>query len=250
MRQEKYGIGTRHKTNEGYEIEIIEKLNNDKRKVRFENGYEAIIDHSNISRGNIKNPYHPSVFGVGYFGVGDYKCSANDKRTKEYIVWTSMFKRCYDGKSQEKNPTYKNVTVCKEWYNFQNFARWYEISCPRINNINFQLDKDLLQNDVENKTYSPDTCVFIPNGVNLFLANKRLSNTSGYTGVSWDKTKKKWIAQISLFEEGKYKNLGLFPTPKLASKAYQKARVEQSEKVKEYLRSLNYLPEHIIQLIK
>ena len=250
MKEEKFGVGTKHTTSEGCEIEIVGKINVLRRRVRFENGYEIVGDMSAIKKGNIKNPYHTSVCSVGFYGVGDYKAQINRKNTSEYEIWRSMLKRCYDEKCQQKFPTYKDTTVCEEWKNFQNFAKWYNENYPKIEGINFQLDKDLLQSDVENKIYSPETCVFIPNNVNIFLANKCTKNTSGYTGVSWYKTNKKWAAHINLFGEGKLKHLGYFFTPEEASQSYQQARAIEAEKVKYYLRGLNYLPEEIIQLVK
>ena len=248
--EEKYGVGKKFKTNEGYEIEIVEKLKGTKRKVRFENGYEVITYMHNIESGNIKNPYHSSVFRVGYFGVGNYRAQIKGKNTSEYNTWKHMLERCCDNKYQEKKPTYKGTTICSEWHNFQNFAKWYEENFPKIEGIKFSLDKDLLQEDVENKIYSPTTCVFLPQSVNSFLTNKHSDNTSSYTGVSWHRIGKKWVSNIRLFGEGKIKNLGLFTTPEDASEVYQQARAEQSEKVKSYLRELNYLPEEIINLIK
>ena len=249
-KEEKYGVGKRFITGEGYEIEIVEKLEKDKRKVRLESGHEIDVCIANIYSGTIKNPYHPSVYGVGYIGLGDYRTSINKKHTPEYLSWYSMLCRCYDDKLQEKYPTYKGVTICEEWLNFQNFAKWYTENLPKVEGVKFQLDKDLLQHRVENKIYSPSTCVFLPHNVNSFLTNKKSDNTSGCTGVSWDKARKKWTSQINLFGENKIKNIGFFPTPRLASEAYQQARLEQAEVAKDYLRSLNYLPEHIIQLIK
>lgn len=249
--KEKYGIGKRFTTNEGYEVEIVEKLENAKRRIKFENGYEIEVFVYPIRIGAIKNPYHPSSRGVGYLGVGEYKADINGKRTLEYSTWTSMLNRCYDEKYQEKCPTYKSVAVCKEWMNFQNFAKWYEDNYPKIEDIKFHLDKDLLQENIKNKIYSPDTCTFLPHNVNLFLDNKQSNNTSGYIGVSWFKRDKKWEAQINLFgEERKQKHLGLFTTPEQASESYQEARGIESEKVKNYLRSLNYLSEEVINLIK
>ena len=250
MKEEKYGIGTKHLTNEGYWVEVVEKLVGFKRKVRFENGYETINALQNIRAGGIKNPYHLSVFGAGCFGVGKYIAKIDGKNTSEYVVWVSMLKRCYDGKYQERQPTYIGVAICKEWLNFQNFAKWYKDTYPKIEGVKFDLDKDLMQEHTEDKIYSPQTCIFLPKSVNNFLANKYINNTSGHTGVSWNKHTKKWQAEIMVFGEGKKKNLGRFTNPKLASQAYQKARAEQSEKVKDYLRSLNYLPEDTIQLIK
>lgn len=250
MEKEKYGIGTKHTTNEGCLVEIVEKLEYPMRKVRFENGYEVDTSYSNIRYGKIKNPYHPSVCGVGYLGVGEYNTKIDGKRTPEYAVWQSMFHRCYDEKYQERQPTYRGVVVCQEWHNFQTFSKWYEENFPEIEGIKFQLDKDLLQENIKNKLYSPETCIFLPEKINTFLTNRQSDNTSGFVGVCWHKIGKKWHAQISLFGKRKQKHLGLFVNPEEASLAYQQARKVEAEKVKSYLRGLNYLPEEIIQLIK
>lgn len=247
---EKYGVGTKYMTNEGCWVEVIEKLDRFKRKVKFENGYEIISRCADIFKGKIKNPYHLSVYGVGCFGIGEYRAKIDGKQTPEYSTWTNMLKRCYDKKYQEKFPTYKNVAVCNEWLNFQNFAKWYENNYPKVYGVKFHIDKDLLQQDTENKIYSPETCVFIPYNVNAFLTNKHLNNTSGYTGVSWSKARKKWEAHISLFGESKRKNLGYFTTYEQAYETYQEARKMESEKVKDCLRGLNYLSEDIIQFVK
>jgi hypothetical protein len=48
------------------------------------------------------------------------------------------------------------------------------------------------------------------------------SNTSGYTGVSWNKQRNKWSAQIQF--DGKLRGLGFFDDPAEAAVAYQRAR--------------------------
>ena len=50
------------------------------------------------------------------------------------------------------------------------------------------------------------------------------NNTSGYTGVSWCKSKRKWRGTI--MHEGKRYHLGLFDTPEEAYAAYLKAKAE------------------------
>jgi len=49
----------------------------------------------------------------------------------------------------------------------------------------------------------------------------RHNNTSGYTGVSFDRKRQRWKAYISL--QGKRKHLGRFPTPIQAACAYNEA---------------------------
>jgi AP2 domain len=55
--------------------------------------------------------------------------------------------------------------------------------------------------------------------------SKRPDNTSGFTGVSWDKEAKKWSAQISIVR-GKYKKLGRFSTKEDAALAYAEAKAK------------------------
>ena len=53
---------------------------------------------------------------------------------------------------------------------------------------------------------------------NMQNTSKYLNNTSGFKGVSYDKSTRKWYASITL--NTVQKNLGRFPTPEEASAAY------------------------------
>lgn len=239
-----YSIGKIFPTNRCGDIKIIEKLNHPYRRVIFldDTNYECVVDCTNIRNGGVDNPYKPSVCGVGFLGEGEYKSSKNKKHFDNYKVWHDMIKRCYDEKNRHKYPTYKNVIVCDEWHNFQNFAKFYEENYPHhIKDVKFELDKDLKQEGVENKIYSPKTTVFLPKRVNSFLASV---NGNDYIGVSWKKKNKKWEVGIG----SRY--IGLFDDKEEARLEYLKARKMESEKQKDYLRSLNYLPEEIIELVR
>lgn len=50
---------------------------------------------------------------------------------------------------------------------------------------------------------------------------KKSNNTSGYKGVSWDKSFKKWASSINI--DGRRKKLGRFNDPVEAARAYDKA---------------------------
>ena len=52
---------------------------------------------------------------------------------------------------------------------------------------------------------------------------RRRDNASGYKGVSWDSTHKKWLAKIQV--DSKRYSLGAFTTPEEARQAYCKAAV-------------------------
>ena len=120
-------------------------------------GFELVTSSASIRRGQVKDYVLPSIFGVGYVGVGDYHPVESGKRSQAYECWFGMLKRCYDPNRTRKNKSYEGVTVCKEWHSFQAFAEWFS-----LNHINgMHIDKDIKQRDVKNKVYSPSTCVFI-----------------------------------------------------------------------------------------
>ena len=51
-----------------------------------------------FKKGEIKCPYEPRVYGVGYVGEGKYKTKENEKHTRVYRTWYDMLRRCYDEK--------------------------------------------------------------------------------------------------------------------------------------------------------
>src|SRR3546814_1707207 len=67
-------------------------------------------------------------------------------------------------------------------------------------------------------------------------ARRRRDNTSGVKGVTWNKARKKWVAQIQA--GGKRMSLGGFPTIDAADNAYQKAANKRSEEHTSELQSL------------
>lgn len=114
-----------------------------------------------VLMGNIKDTYIPSVQGVGYMGNGKYKSWSNNKPTKPYKTWVNMMERCYSEKYHNRYPTYRGCTVCSEWHNFQNFAKWFDEKYID----GYELDKDTKVDG--NNIYSPQTCVFISHKDNV-----------------------------------------------------------------------------------
>ena len=248
---EKFGVGKKFITKEGCDIEIVEKLDSSKRRIRFlEYNFEIIVSIQHLTIMNIRNPYRKSVYKNGYLGVGEYSSGNKNSHTPEYVVWKEVLRRCYDKDFKDKHPTYKNASVSKYWLNFQNFAKWYEDNYPKnIENVKFELDKDLLQQGVENKIYSPETCIFLPKKINSFLAKNKNNNTSGHTGVSWHKRDKLWSVKINDFISNKCIYLGSFLDINQAMLAYENARNLNVISAKNYLTHLNYLNEEVIDKI-
>lgn len=177
------------------------------------------------------------MFGVG---INDYEGSTrvDGKKIKSYKTWTSMLERCYSDKLQARHPTYIGCSVSPEWLSFNNFKEWYDTNYNHeLNAIHkLQLDKDLLISN--NKVYSKDTCLFLPQRVNLFLANNYSNNTSGFTGVSWHKHANKWHVQIK--SNGVNKYIGLYTDINLANQAYVQARSLECANIKQFMLELGY----------
>ena len=88
-----------------------------------------------------------------------------------------MIARCYNQNHKAyKSYGKKGVTVCRRWLLFENFLNDIKylpnydkfLQYPNI----YELDKDYLQQNIpiENRIYSPETCMFITKADNLQLA--------------------------------------------------------------------------------
>lgn len=163
-------IGQKIKTNTG-EVEVL-SIDNQNVKIRFDDGYETVASKDNVKRGNVRNPYFKTYFGVGYRGEGGYKMHGQ----LTYNKWSNIMVRCYNPQYKVDHPTYDGVYCCDEWHNYQTFCKW-AYDQVGFGEKGFDLDKDLLFKG--NKVYSPDTCVFIPQEL-----NKILGNTGAGRGIS------------------------------------------------------------------
>ncbi len=128
------------------------------------------INYSNFKKGNIKCPYEPRTYGVGYLGEGKYKTRENGKLTYEYKIYYSMIQRCYDPKYQEKEPTYEGCTIEDYLLNFQHMGEWINNNYYEVPGEKMHLDKDILCKG--NKTYSRETCIFVPQRINKLFTKR------------------------------------------------------------------------------
>lgn len=106
----------------------------------------------------------------GILGVGNNDI-LRSKKSQAYFIWRNMINRAHDPKIKSKHPTYENCTVCDEWMNFSNFKKWFD-NPENGYREGYHLDKDIIVKG--NKTYSPNTCCFVPHRINvLFVQNNR-----------------------------------------------------------------------------
>jgi hypothetical protein len=173
------------------------------------------------------------VFGVGV-NDADYVTRKNevigyvDGKQKQkqvwicpyYRAWTSMLKRCYSAKWQEKNQTYKGCSVSNEWLTFSNFKAWMK----KQDWEGKDLDKDILIEG--NKVYSSDTCVFVTRMVNTFTIDSGASRGEWLIGTCWDKRAGKFRSMCNNPFTKKLEYLGLFTTEQEAHEAWAKRKLE------------------------
>ena len=182
--------------------------------------YNWIFEHvqyDKFKKGNIKCPYEPRYYGVGYLGEGKYKVKENGKITDGYDTWHDMLKRCYDPKYQERNPTYKGCKVEDYLLNFQHMGEWIEDNYYEVPGEVMCLDKDILCKG--NKIYSRDTCIFVPKRINSLFVKRDNDRGECPIGVT-PRPLGNYIAYCS-DGYGKTINLGIYSTKEEAFKAYK-----------------------------
>lgn len=137
-----------------------------------------------------------------------------------YRTWNNMLNRCYSVKYKDKNPTYKDCAVTREWLTFSNFRAWMVAQDWE----GMQLDKDLLVEG--NKAYSDKTCVFVSKAVNLFTTESGASRGEWMIGVNWNKSAGKFSASCSNPFTNKQENLGYFACEEEAHQTWLKRKLE------------------------
>ena len=152
--------------------------------------------------------------GIGKYGKSD---------SRAFSLWRSVLERTCCLSFKERRPTYKNTSVCEEWLNFQNFAKWCYgqklLNAKDDKGSYYQLDKDLILKG--NKVYSPETCCFVPPALNNLIRSKSTSARGYPIGVSPHRKTGRFVVKVVLFDKNKH--LGLFDTAEDAFQVYKKS---------------------------
>lgn len=236
MRNANMEEGSIHKDRHGCLLEVIKYESSRKILVEFKdaNRYQKWTDAKAIRLGSVKNPYHPHVCGVGYFGVGPFVCSVFDENGKKsnseaYEVWRGIMRRCYKEEHQNKRArTYKDCSVNPIWHNFQNFAYWFYNHPYRQEG--WQLDKDIMVSG--NKEYGPLRCTFVPSDVNVLTTTTKAKRGKYPIGVYFKKDVGKFRSQLATYG-GFQKLLIESHDPNECFLAYKKAKEQYMKEVGE-----------------
>ena len=234
--KDKY-LGTIYFNNYGTPMLIVDYKNGGNIIIEFQDEHKVRkqTNMSHILSGDIINPYDKRVQGVGYIGEGKYS-KKNDIEC--YNHWSNMLLRCYNAQYKKEHPSYKDATCCEEWLNFQCFAEWYYNNFYYIDTDRMELDKDIIIKN--NKLYSPDSCVLVPQKINLlFIKNQK---KRGKYPIGVDFHKGKYRARCNTIDGSVF--LGNYNNPKSAFLAYknfkEKYLKEVAEKYKNYIPNVLY----------
>jgi hypothetical protein len=163
--------------------------------------------------------------------VNGKRCQRQVWTCPYYDDWKKMLLRCLHPKEHQRRPTYKDCTVESEWKYLSNFVKWVDFQ-PNKGWKDCQLDKDFLIEG--NKHYGPETCVYIPRALNLFIVNRANHRGDYMLGVHYDpkhSKKNPFSAQCSNPFIKTSSNIGLFNTELEAHKAWQAKKHEYALKL-------------------
>lgn len=177
-------------------------------------GTREVVPYYRAMKGNVKDVYAPSIFGVAC--IGHATC-----RHPAYTIWHGMISRCYNKTNQDfKRYGGSGVTVCKKWICFEYFLQ----DLPYIDNYNkwisntslYHLDKDLKQQGVpqHKKVYSLETCCFL-----LKYDNIARSNIKNNTFIGLEPMPSGNVRVRPRIENVRY-HVGVFENREAAANAY------------------------------
>ena len=163
------------------------------------------------------------IYGVG---INDTNLRISTKVDGKWVIcrlygrWHNMLGRCYSPAESSRSPSYAECKVCDEWLLFSNFRRWME----KQDWQGKHLDKDILV--VGNKTYSPDTCVFVDALTNTFIEDRLARRGKLPIGVTFYKSGNNFKSQCGNPFTKKNEHLGYFNCPNEAYLAWKKRKHE------------------------
>ena len=171
--QRMWQIGVNKK---GEKMQIIYYQSYSKISVRFldEHKYIADTSYHNFLTGAVKNKYRPVYGEHGYMGEGKYSTLYNKNSRIAFEMWSGLHER--SGNFDGRHPAYADVSVDENWYNFQNFHKWFDENYYEIEGEVMSLDKDILYPG--NRVYSPDKCIIIPLKINdVFITGNQTEDS-------------------------------------------------------------------------
>ena len=175
---------------------------------RCECGVEKTIELSSVLRSHATSCGCQSQFLIGQKNRKHGHAKSTEKTpSATYISWFSMLQRC------GSDPTYKNIDVCDEWKNFENF----------LNDMGERPKSKSIDRIDSSKGYYKANCRWATKTEQSQNRRKLKIKTSRYKGVSYLNDANKWVSYICV--NGKNKYLKRHSTEEDAALAYNNAAI-------------------------
>lgn len=221
-------IGEENINNQGEYMKIIEYTTCDNIKVMFkETGNVITSTYSHFKNGSIKDKRFNNANENKCSYIGNTTMKDKDGNIKKsYSVWRGMLKRCRGNCFKEKQSSYQNCYVCDDWLCYENFEKWYNDNYYEVDSEQMCVDKDILIKN--NKVYSPDTCMIVPERINSMFKHRRIDKKSSYPiGVTYVEDKKLFVSEV---KSGNKRITTYHKTPDSAFYAY---KIKKEECIKQ-----------------
>lgn len=168
------------------------------------------------------------IEGMGMVcGVGIVEHGSN-RKSRTFLLWTSMLSRCYLASEQKRKPTYIGCEVSENFKNYSFFESWCKKQIG-YHNEGWEIDKDILSGF--NKKYSEDSCVFVPHEINKFLTIRHRFRGDLPLGVDLRSENGRFRSRINL--NGISVCLGHFSNKEDAFFAYKNEKEKQAKFIAE-----------------
>ena len=234
-------VGKVFENSKGEQYEVLEKLSTTRFKVKFiDSGYETETSKISIEIGELKDRSNLDKIKSSYgFDHSKNKYDGVSNKTvkelatlrglnKEYTIWSNIVGRCNRGYAK----------LHEDFYTFDSWLSWAKnqkgFMCRDDSGSLYQLESDLFSGEV--KTYSPETCVFLPKELNC-LCKPTVGRTKLPRGVSKFGSKDKpYRASISLNKVTIH--LGNYSTLEEAASVSKQARINRVNVLEEKYKCL------------
>ena len=175
------------------------------------------------------NEFRSRVQDVKSNKIKSCGCTKNFLSQLHNLSNTKLYKVWYDIKSRTLNPKHKDypnyggrgITICEEWKN--DFMSFYNWAMENGYEENKGLSIDRIDND---GNYCPENCRWVDRTIQSRNQRMPKNNTSGYKGVSYNKRRGDYKAQIRV--NLKSIHLGYFKSVEEGAIAYNNYIIENN----------------------
>ena len=146
------------------------------------------------------------------------KITHGRSNSRFYKTWNDMIRRCTNPNNKDyKDYGGRGITVCEEWLDVIDFVAWCDLTYPKLEG--YSLDRI----DVDGN-YEPNNCRWVTKSEQVINQRMKITNTSGYKGVIWNKKNSNWVAVIGIATKKVY--IGSFKIKEEAVQARDKYILE------------------------